>query len=107
MFDDPDALTGSDRRHYVDCAGCQARYSGMADDARAVATLLAAPELRLDVASALKRVEAAPAAKPRFGFSLPILSPASRPMFARLAAAAVLVALFLTAVAGTRALFPP
>ena len=107
MFDDPDALTGSDRRHYVDCAGCQARYSGMADDARAVATLLAAPELRLDVASALKRVEAAPAAKPRFGFSLPILSPASRPMFAGLAAAAVLVALVVTAFAEILPLFQP
>ena len=73
MFDDPDALAGSDRRHYVDCARCQARYTGMADDARAVATLLVAPELTLDVASALKRVGAAPAAKPRFGFRLPIV----------------------------------
>ena len=107
MFDDPDALTGSDRRHYVDCARCQARYTGMADDARAVATLLAAPDLTLDVATALKRVEAAPAAKPRFGFRLPILGPASRPMFAGLAAAAVLVALVVTAFAEVLPLFQP
>jgi len=107
MFDDPDALAGSDRRHYVDCARCQARYTGMADDARAVATLLVAPELTLDVASALKRVGAAPAAKPRFGFRLPILGPASRPMFAGLAAAAVLVALVVTAFAEVLPLFQP
>ena len=107
MFDDPDALTGSDRRHYVDCAGCQARYSGMADDARAVATLLATPELKLEVTAALKRVEAAPAAKPRFGFSLPILSPASRPLFAGLAAAAIMVALVVTAFANILPLFQP
>src|SRR5260370_2522266 len=87
MVDDPDALTGSDRRHYADCADCQTRYAGMAEDARAAATMLAAPELRLDVASALKQVQAAPAARPRFGFTLPILRPASRPMFAGLAAA--------------------
>ena len=107
MFDDPDALTGSDRRHYVDCADCQARYTGMADDARAVATLLATPELKVDAGSALERVQAAPAAKPRFGFSLPILSPASRPMFAGLAAAAVLVALVVTAFAEVLPLFQP
>ncbi len=107
MFDDPDALAGSDRRHYVDCAACQARYSGMAEDARAVATMLAAPELKIDVASALKRVEAAPAAKPRFGFSLPILSPVARPMLAGLAAAAILVALVVTAFANILPLFQP
>lgn len=107
MFDDPDALTGSDRRHYVDCADCQARYSGMADDARAVATMLAAPDLAPDLASAFKRVQTAPAAKPRFGFSLPILRPAMRPMFAGVAAAAVLVVLVLTAFANILPLFQP
>jgi hypothetical protein len=107
MFDDPDALAGSDRRHYVECAYCQARYSGMAEDARTVATLLAAPDLQLDVTSALKRVEAAPAAKPRFGFSLPILSPAARPMFVAVGAAAILVALVVTAFADILPLFQP
>jgi hypothetical protein len=107
MFDDPDALTSSDRGHYHDCADCQARYTGMADDARAAATMLATPELKLDVASAFKRVQSAPASKPRFGFSLPILRPASRPMFAGLAAAVVLVALVVTAFANILPVFQP
>lgn len=107
MFDDPDALTSSDRRHYADCADCQARYAGMADDAREVATLLAAPELKVDAASAFQRVQAAPAAKPRFGFSLPILRPASRTMLVALAAAALLVALVATAFANVLPLFQP
>jgi hypothetical protein len=107
MVDDPDALTGSDRRHYADCADCQSRYTGMADDARAAATMLAAPELRLDLASALKHVQAAPAARPRFGFSLPILRPASRPMFAGLAAAVVALALVATAFVNILPLFQP
>ena len=107
MFDDPDALTGTDRRHYADCADCQARYAGMADDARAVATLLATPSLNVDTASALERVQKAPAARPRFGFSLPILRPAARTTFAGLAAAAVLVALVVTAFANILPLFQP
>ncbi len=107
MFDDPDALTSSDRGHYHDCADCQARFAGMADDARAAATMLAAPELKLDVASAFKSVQAAPAAKPRFGFSLPILRPSTRPMFVALAAAVVLAALVVTAFANILPLFQP
>ena len=107
MFDDPDALTSADRRHYAGCADCQARYAGMAEDARAVATMLSAPELSVDVAAALKHVQAAPAAKPRFGFSLPILSPATRPMFAGLAAAVVVLALVATAFANILPLFQP
>jgi hypothetical protein len=107
MFDDPDALTSSDRRHYTGCADCQARYVGMADDARAVATMLAAPELEPDLASAFKQVQTAPAAQPRFGFSLPILRPSSRPMFASLAAAVVVLALVVTAFANVLPLFQP
>jgi len=106
LVDDPDALTGSDRRHYTDCAACQARNKGMADDARTAATMLSAPELKLDVATALKRVQAAPAAKPRFGFSLPILRPSTQPMFA-VGAAAIVVALAITAFANILPLFQP
>jgi hypothetical protein len=106
LVDDPDALTGSDRRHYMDCAACQARNQGMADDARTAATLLSAPELQLDVATAFKHVQAAPAAKPRFGFSLPILRPATQQMFA-VGAAAVVVALAITAFANILPLFQP
>ena len=107
MFDDPDALTSSDRRHYAECTDCQARYAGMAEDARAVATLLAAPDLKVDAASAFERVQAAPAAKPRLGFTLPILRPASRTMFASLAAAALLVVVVATAFANVLPLFQP
>jgi hypothetical protein len=106
LVDDPDALTGSDRRHYTDCAACQARNQGMAEDARTAATMLSAPELKLDVATALKRVQAAPAAKPRFGFSLPILRPSTQPMFA-VGAAAIVVALAITAFANILPLFQP
>ena len=106
LVDDPDALTGSDRRHYMDCAACQARNRGMADDAQAAATLLSAPELKLDVATAFKRVQTAPAAKPRFGFSLPILRPSTQPMFA-FGAAAIVVALAITAFANILPLFQP
>jgi len=107
LVDDPEALTGSDRRHYMDCPGCQARHKGMADDAHAAATMLSAPELQLDVANAFKRVQAAPAAKPQFGFSLPILRPSTRPMFAGLAAAAIVAALAVTAFANILPLFQP
>lgn len=106
LVDDPDALTGSDRRHYMDCTACQARNQGMADDARTAATLLSAPELQLDVTTAFKRVQAAPAAKPRFGFSLPILRPSRQPMFA-VGAAAIVVALAITAFANILPLFQP
>jgi hypothetical protein len=107
MFDDPDALTSADRRHYADCADCQARYAGMAEDARAVAVLLAAPDVKVDTASAFQRIQAAPAAKPRFGFTLPILRPASRTMFAGLAAATLLVVLAAATFANVLPLFQP
>ena len=107
MFDDPDALTSADRRHYADCAECQARYAGMAEDARAVAILLAAPDVNVDTASAFQRIQAAPAAKPRFGFTLPILRPASRTMFAGLAAATLLVVLVAATFANVLPLFQP
>ncbi len=107
MFDDPDALTSSDRRHYADCTDCQARYAGMAEDARVIATLLATPDVKVDAVSAFERIQAAPAAKPRFGFTLPILRPASRTMFAGLAAAALLVVVVATAFANVLPLFQP
>jgi hypothetical protein len=79
----------------------------MAEDARAVATLLATPDVKVDAASAFQRIQAAPAARPRFGFTLPILRPASRTMFAGLAAAALLVVLVATAFANVLPLFQP
>jgi hypothetical protein len=98
-FDDEDVLTGSDARHFSTCTECQARYSAMADDARAVAAVLAVPELKVDVASAFNRVRSAPTARPRFGIRLPMLSPASRPALGALAAAALIIALVVTGAA--------
>src|SRR6266853_1915131 len=79
----------------------------MADDAQAAATMLSAPELKLDVATAFKRVQTAPAAKPRLGFSLPVLRPSTRPMFAGFGAAAIVVALAITGFANILPLFQP
>src|SRR5258708_14090669 len=107
MFDDPDALTSSDRRHYADCPDCKARYAGMAEDARAVATLLATPDVKVGEGVGLQGIQAGPAAKPRFGFTLPVLRPASRTMFAGLAGAAVVVVLVATAFANVLPLFQP
>jgi hypothetical protein len=93
------ALTDSDARHYSACADCQARYATLADDARAVAGVLAMPDLKVDVASAFKRVRSAPAAQPRFGIRLPIVRPATRPLMGGLAAAALIFALVVTGAA--------
>jgi len=71
----------------------------VADDAARGRDHALGPELEPDVVSAFNRVQAAPAAKPRFGFSLPILRPSSRPMFAGVAAAAIVLALVVTAFA--------
>ena len=98
-FDDADALTESDNRHLSTCAGCQARYAALAEDAQAVASILAVPELKVDVASAYSRVRSAEAARPRFGIRLPILRPSSRPVMGVLAAATVILALVVTGIA--------
>src|SRR5262245_34544719 len=91
MVDDPDANTGAHAAHLEGCAECKARFEAIGADARAVATLLAVPEVRVDVRGAYNRVISAPKAKPALGFRLPSLVPAWGPM--RLAAVAV-VALF-------------
>jgi hypothetical protein len=79
----------------------------VAADARAITSLLAAPELKLDVASALNRVRSAPAARPRFGFRLPVFRPGSRPMTLAFAAAVAVVALLATAIAQDKNTFTP
>ena len=96
-FDDEAALTDSDARHYVTCADCQARYAAVADDAKAVAGVLSAPDLKVDVAAAFDRVRSAPAAQPRFGIRMPMLLPASRRGVGILAAATLIIALVVTA----------
>jgi hypothetical protein len=94
-FDDSDALTESENRHYSACADCQARYATLADDARVVAGALAVPDMTVDLASAFSRVRSAPA-QPRFGVRLPIMRPASRPVMGVLVAATAVLALVAT-----------
>jgi hypothetical protein len=98
-FDDQDALLGPDALHYAKCTECQARYAALADDARFAASMLAAPDLKVDASSAFKHVQSAPAAQPRFGIRLPIMRPSSRPILGGLAAAAVLVLVMATGLA--------
>lgn len=98
-FDDEDALLGADARHYATCSECQSRYAALADDASFAANLLAAPELKVDAGAAFKHIQSAPAARPRFGIRLPIMRPASRPIWGGLAAAAVLVVFIATGLA--------
>ena len=97
--DDLDTLTGAEARHYATCTECQARYEALAYDARVAVGLLASPDLKVDVNSAFKRVQTAPAAQPRFGIRLPVVRPAMRPILAGFAAAAVLVLLVGTGIA--------
>jgi len=99
MVDDPDAHTGAEGRHFETCAECKARYETVAGDARAITSLLAAPELKVDVGSAFNRVRSAPAARPRFGFGLPVVRPGSRPMVLAFAAVIALAGLVVTAIA--------
>ncbi len=99
MVDDPAAHAGADARHLETCAECQARYKTVAGDASAITSLLAAPELKVDVISAFKRVQSAPAARPRLGIRLPLFRPSARPMLLLAAATGVLLALLVTAIA--------
>ncbi len=107
MVDDPDSNKGVDARHLESCADCQGRFKAVADDAGSIATLLAASELKVDTAAAFKRVMAAPAAQPRFGFRLPVLRPGSRPLMLAFAGAVAVVALVATAIAQGDNVFAP
>jgi len=107
MVDDPDARAASDARHLEDCADCQSRYKAAAEDARAITSLLAVPDVKVDVAQALRRVRSAPSAQPRFGFRLPLLPPISRPVSIALVAAVAAVALLATVIAQDSNFFAP
>ena len=107
MVDDPDAEGVAEARHLDGCADCRARYKTVAEDARSITRLLGGPALTVDVASALRRVLSAPAAKPRFGFRLPVLRPGSRPVMLAAAAAVAAVALLATALASGGGIFTP
>jgi hypothetical protein len=107
MVDDPDAHSGADTRHYESCPECQSRYKAVAGDATHITSLLSAPDLQVDVASAFDRVRSAPAAQPRFGLRLPVLQPGRRPLMLALAATLAAVALLATAVAEGDNIFSP
>src|ERR1700686_1128791 len=107
MVDDPDAHNGADKRHLETCAECQARYGTGSKDALAISSLMTAPELKCDVASAFNRVRTAPAARPRFGFRLPMMRPGSRPLVLAFATAVAAIALLVTAIAEDSNTFTP
>lgn len=106
MVDEPDA-PGADARHFASCADCQSRFKTVAADARTITSLMATPELKLDVASAFNRVRSTPAARPRFGFRLPVFRPGSRPMVLAFASAVAVIALVATAIAQDKNTFTP
>ena len=106
MLDDPDAITAPDREHYSTCSDCRARHDAMAEDARTANALLAVPSGTFDATAAYKRLSGAPAAKPRFGFRLPILRPASRPLVAAFALV-IAVAVVATAAVNVNLIFSP
>ena len=107
MVDDPDAHTSADKRHLETCAECQARYGTVSKDALAISSLMTAPELKVDIASAFNRVRTAPAARPRFGFRLPVMRPGSRPVVLAFATAVAAIALLVTAIAQDSNTFTP
>jgi len=107
MVDDPDADSGTDKRHLETCAECQARYGTVSKDALAISSLMTAPELKVDVPSAFNRVRTAPAARPRFGFRLPVMRPGSRPVVLAFATAVAAIALLVTAIAQDSNTFTP
>src|SRR4051794_23288542 len=98
MVDDADGRTAADSAHLDGCSDCKDRFDAVAADARSIAALLSAPELKVDVAAAYSRVMRAPLAQPRLGLRLPFLRPVARPMklafVAAVAAAAVVVVAF-------------
>jgi hypothetical protein len=107
MVDDPDAHSSADKRHFETCTECQARYGAVSKDALAISSLMSAPELKVDVASAFNRVRSAPAARPRFGFRIPVMRPGSRPVVLAFATAVAVIALLITAIAQGGNTFTP
>lgn len=107
MVDEPAAHGGADARHLETCADCEARYSTVSKDAHAISSLMTAPELKVDVASAFNRVRTAPAARPRFGLRLPMMRPGSRPVVLAFATAVAAIALLVTAIAQDSNTFTP
>jgi hypothetical protein len=107
MVDDPEGRTAADSAHLDGCADCKDRYDAIAEDARSIATLLSAPELKVDVAAAYSRVIRAPQAQPALGLRLPFLRPMARPMKLAFVAAVAAAALVVVAFAAGGFFFQP
>ncbi len=105
MVDDPDAITGPEREHFATCSSCKARLDDMSADASRAQALLVAPAAEFDAGAAFRRISSKPA-RPRFGFRLPILRPASRAMVMALSLV-VLVAVAVTASVNVADIFKP
>src|SRR5438309_11306979 len=56
MWDEPLAVEARQKQHYDDCQGWQARSHAIADEAGAVAQLMAVPELNLSPGPAVSEV---------------------------------------------------
>ena len=107
MFDDPNAVTGTEREHYASCPECQGRYAKTSSDATDAARLLAVPAPAFDADAAYKRVTATPSSQsPRFGWRLPILRQSARRPIAVLAFA-VALAVIATASVNVSQIFAP
>lgn len=92
MVDDPDARAGADAAHLDGCPECKAQLDAIAADARSVASLLAVPDARVDVARAYQRVTAAP--KSARSFRLPFGRPVQLVFIAAVAAVSLVVVAF-------------
>jgi hypothetical protein len=106
MVDDPDARAGADAAHLDGCAECKARFAGISDDARSIATLLTVPDARIDVSRAFAQVSRAPRSQPAL-VRLPVLRSPVRPMRLALVAAVMIAALSLVAFVSAGLFFKP
>jgi hypothetical protein len=106
MVDDPDARAGADEAHLDGCAECKTRFARISDDARSIATLLAVPDARVDVAGAFGQVSRAPRSQPAL-VRLPVLRSPVRPIRLALVAAVMVAALSLVAFASAGLFFKP
>lgn len=107
MVDDPDVRVGADAAHLDGCAECKARLESISDDAHSIATLLAVPDAKIDVARAFDRVRSAPQAAPVLGIRFPLISTAPRRLTFALVAAVAAAALVVVAVADSGLFYKP
>ena len=107
MVDDPDARAGADSAHLDGCPECEARLERISDDANSIATLLAVPDARVDVARAFDRVRSAPKAAPVLGIHLPLINTTPRRLTFALVAAVTAAALVVVGFAASGLFYKP